>query len=142
MNIRLILQRMLLVAIVVTSIYFGFQDLRNAIAIGNLNNDPITEWEVRFQPIKNLLPFQRGMVGYITNSDVPGAKYDANNEQGEYTLTQYAMAPIILVRGDNEEWTIADFNNKAYQIWSQSNHGEFRVIPVKDDLFLLQRLTP
>ena len=142
MNIRLILQRMMLAGIIVTSIYFGFQNLRTAIAIGNLNNDPISEWEVRFQPIKKLLPFRRGVVGYITNSDVPGAKYDANNEQGEYTLTQYAMAPIILVRGDNEEWTIADLNNKAYQIWSQSNHSEFRVIPMKDDLFLLQRLTP
>ena len=142
MNIRLILQRLMLAGIMVTSIYFGFQNLCTAMTIGNLNNDPITEWEIRFQPIKKLLPFQRGAVGYITNSDVPGAKYDSNNEQGEYTLTQYAMAPIILVRGDNEEWTIADLNNKAYQIWSQSNHGEFHIIPMKDDLYLLQRLTP
>jgi len=142
MNVRFILKQVMLAGIIVASIYFSIQNLRNAMAIGNLGSDPITEWEVRFNAVKKLLPFKRGVVGYLTNSDVPGASYDANNEQGEYTLTQYTMAPIILVRGDNEEWTIADLNSKAYQIWSQSNHGEFRVVPMKDDLFLLQRLTP
>ncbi len=142
MNIRLIFQRLMLAGIIVASIYFGFQNLHAAIAVGNLNNDPVTEWEVRFQPVKKLLPFQRGVVGYITNSDVPGASYDVNNEDGEYTLTQYTMAPIILVRGDNEEWTIASLNSKAYQIWSQSNQGQFRVISLNDNLYLLHRLTP
>ena len=142
MNIRFILQRVMLAGIVLTSIYFGVQNVRAAITVGNLNSDPVTKWEVRFDAVKKLLPFKRGVVGYLTNSDVPGAIYDTNNEQGEYTLTQYTMSPIILVRGDNEEWTIANLNSKAYQIWSQSNHGEFRVIPLKDDLYLLQRLAP
>jgi len=142
MNIRLILKQVMLVGIVVASIYFGFQNLRTAIAIGNLNSDPVTKWEVRFNAVKKLLPFKRGVVGYLTNSDVPGAIYDANNEQGEYTLTQYTMAPIILVRGDNEEWTIANLNSKAFQIWSQSNHGEFYVVPLNDNLYLLHRVAP
>jgi len=124
------------------SIYFGFRNLRHAMATGSLTGDPVTQWEVRFQAVKKLLPFKRGVVGYITNSDVPGAKYDPNNEQGEYTLTQYTMAPIILVRGDNEAWTIANLNSKAFQLWSQTNQGKFRVMPLKDDLYLLQRLTP
>ncbi len=142
MNVRLIFKRAMLAGIIVASIYFGLQNLRTAITVGNLGKDSITEWEVRFNAVKKLLPFKRGVVGYLTNSDVPGAAYDANNEQGEYTLTQYAMAPIILVRGDNEEWTIADLNSKAYQIWSQSNHGEFRVIPLNDNLYLLHRVAP
>ena len=141
MNIRRILQRVILAGIIVASIYFGFQNLRAAIAVGNLKDDPVTAWEVRFQPVKKLLPFKRGAIGFLQNSDVLGTVSD-NNEQGEYTLTQYTMSPIILVRGDSEEWTIASLNNKAYQIWSQSNHGEFRVIPLKDDLYLLQRLAP
>jgi hypothetical protein len=142
MNIRLIVQRVMLAGIVVTSIYFGVQNLRTAIAVGNLSSDPVTKWEVRFNAVKKLLPFQRGVIGYLTNSDVPGAIYDANNEQGEYTLTQYTMAPIILVHGDNEEWTIANLNNKAYQIWSQLNHGEFHVFPLNDNLYLLHRVAP
>ena len=142
MNVRLVLQRVMLAGIIAASIYFGVQNLRAAIGIGNLTSDPVTEWEVRFQAVKKLLPFKRGVIGYITNSDVPGAKYDVNNEEGEYTLTQYTMAPIILVRGDNQEWTLANLNSKAFQLWSQSNHGEYRVIPMKDDLYLLQRLTP
>ena len=142
MSVRFVLQRVILAGMIAASIYFGFQNLRSAMAIGSLTSDPVTQWEVRFQAVKKLLPFQRGVIGYLTNSDVPGAKYDVNNEDGEYTLTQYSMAPIILVRGDNEEWTIASLNSKAFQLWSQSNHGQFRVIPLKDDLYLLQRLTP
>ncbi len=142
MNVRLILKRAMVAGIIAASIYFGIQNLRTAITVGNLGKDSITEWEVRFNAVKKLLPFKRGVVGYLTNSDVPGAAYDANNEQGEYTLTQYAIAPIILVRGDNEEWTIADLNSKAYQIWSQSNHGEFHVIPLNDNLYLLHRVAP
>ena len=142
MSVRFVLQRVILAGIIAASIYFGFQNLRSAMAIGSLTSDPVTQWEVRFQAVKKLLPFQRGVIGYLTNSDVPGAKYDVNNEDGEYTLTQYSMAPIILVRGDNEEWTIASLNSKAFQLWSQSNHRQFRVIPLKDDLYLLQRLAP
>jgi hypothetical protein len=142
MNIRLILQRLILAGIMIASVYFGVQNLRNAIAVGNLSSDPVTKWEVRFEAVKKFLPFKRGVVGYLTNSDVPGASYDANNEQGEYTLTQYAMSPIILMRGSDQEWTIAIFNSKAFQLWSGSNHGEFRVIPLNDNLYLLHRLTP
>lgn len=142
MNVRLILQRVMIAGIVVAGIYFSIQNLRHAVAIGSLASDPVTQWEVRFKPVKKLLPFQRGTVGYITNSDVPGASFDPNNEEGEYTLTQYTMAPIILVRGDNQEWTIASLNSKAYQIWSRSNQGQFHVIPLNDNLYLFHRLTP
>ena len=141
MNIRLIFQRMMLAGIIVASIYFGFQNLRAAIAVGNLKDDPVTAWEVRFQPVKKLLPFKRGAIGFMQNSDVLGTVSD-NNEQGEYTLTQYAMSPIILVRGDNQEWNLAEWNNAVYQTWSQSNHGQFRVTPLKYNLYLLHRLNP
>jgi hypothetical protein len=141
MNIRLILQRVMLAGLIVASIYFGFQNLHAAIAVGNLNTDPVTAWEVRFQPVKKLLPFKRGAIGFMQNSDVLGTVSDAN-EQGEYTLTQYAMSPIILVRGEEEEWTLAEFNTSVYQTWSQTNNGQFRVIPLKDNIYLLHRLTP
>ena len=142
MKLRFVLQWLTLAGIIFASIYYGVQNLRASMTVGNPNVDTIAQWELRFNPIKKMLPFKRGVVGYITNSDVPGAKFDANNEQGEYTLTQYAMSPIVLVRGDNEEWTIADFSSNTFQLWSQSNHGEFRVIPMKDNLYLLQRLAP
>jgi len=142
MSIRSILQRTLLAGIILASIYFSFQNLRSAIAIGNLNSDPVTQWEVRFQPVKKILPFKHGVIGYLANSDIAGISYDASNEEGEYTLTQYALSPIILVRGSDQEWTLANLNGRAFQIWSSSNHGQFRVIALKDDLYLFQRLAP
>ena len=142
MNVRRSAQWVMLAGIIAASIYFGYQNLREAMAVGAPNDDPVTKWELRFDAVKKILPFKRGVIGYITNSDVPGAVYNANNEQGEYTLTQYTMAPIILVRGDNEEWTLANLSGKAFQTWSQSNQNTFRVIPLRDNLYLLQRLVP
>jgi hypothetical protein len=141
MNIRFILQRVMLAAIMIASIYFGIQNLRDAIAIGNLNSDPVTDWEVRFQQVKKNLPFKRGAIGFLQNSDVLGTDFD-NNLQGEYTLTQYAMSPIILMRGDKQEWTLAELNSSAFQVWDQANHGKFRVYVLNDNLYLFQRLTP
>ncbi len=131
----------MLVGIILAGIYFGIQNVKSAIAVGNLNSDPVTKWEVRFQQVKKILPFKRGVIGFMQNSDVLGGPLD-DNEQGEYTLTQYAMAPVILVRGDNEPWTLAIFSSKAFQAWNKSNHGQFRVITLNYSLYLFQRLTP
>ena len=142
MKLRFVLQWFMLAGIVLASIYFSIQNLRATTTVGNPNVDTISQWELRFDPIKKILPFKRGVIGYITNSDVPGMGFDPSNEEGEYTLTQYAMSPIILVRGDNEEWTIANLSSKAFQAWSQLNRDKFRIIPMNDNLYLLQRLTP
>ncbi len=142
MNVRLNLQRVMLAGIFAASIYFGFQNLRTAMAIGSLTNDPVTQWELRFQAVKKILPFKRGVVGYISDSSIPGVSYDPNNDQGEYVLTQYVMSPIIIVKGTGQEWNIGNLRPEAYKVWSQSNHGQFEVIPFKGNIYLIHKLTP
>ena len=56
MNVRLILKRAMVAGIIAASIYFGIQNLRTAITVGNLGKDSITEWEVRFNAVKNFCP--------------------------------------------------------------------------------------
>jgi hypothetical protein len=137
---RLFLQRVAIAALVLGGIYFSIKNLQDVMAMTSRDGDHITPWEIRFQPIKKLLPFKRGVVGYLTNSDVLGTGI-TGNEEGEYTLTQYTMSPIIISRGMNREWVIADLNTKAFQIWSASNYGQFRVYSLGDDLFLFHRLS-
>lgn len=134
------LQRGLLALILLGSVYASIQNLISTKELGSISDDPVADWEVRFEPLKARLPFQRGVVGYISDSSVPGALYDAANDEGEYVLTQYVMAPIIIVKGTDQEWNIGRLSRQAYQIWSKPNQGQFDVIPFKGNVYLFHRL--
>ena len=79
-------------------------------------------------------------MGYISDSAVPGIPYDAANEEGEYILTQYAMAPVIIVKGTDQEWNIGNLSGRAFQEWNARHAGAFQVTPLKGSLYLLQRI--
>src|SRR5262245_51300397 len=123
------LQRLFIILIVIASLYASIATLISTKDLGGIKDDPVADWEVRFQPLKERLPFQRGVVGYISDSNIPGADFDAANEEGEYVLVQYVMAPIVIVKGTDQEWNVANLSPKAYKIWNSSNNGQFEVIP-------------
>jgi hypothetical protein len=144
MNLRMLsrssLQKGLILALALGGIYFGYRNLQDTLAMTAMDGDHITPWEARFQPVKRLLPFKRGVVGYLTNSDILGTSM-TSNEQGEYTLTQYAMSPIILRRGMEQDWIIAILDTRAYQIWNKAHGTGYQVYGLGDDLFLFHRLS-
>ena len=134
------LQRLALGLIVLASLAASIQNLLATRNLGSTTDDPVADWEKRFAPIEARLPFKRGVVGYISDSSVPGMPYDAANDEGEYVLTQYALAPIIIVKGTNEEWNIANLGRAAFEAWNKTNGGRFEVIPFKGGLYLLHRI--
>lgn len=133
-------RRGFLALIVLAGLYASIQNLISTKELGSLTDDPVADWETRFRPLKASLPFQRGVVGYISDSNVAGVTFDAANDEGEYVLTQYALAPIVIVKGTDQEWNVANLSIAAYQVWSKSNHGEFEVSPFKGGLYLLHRI--
>ena len=134
-------QRVLLALIIVISLFASVKNLISTKELGSLTDDPVADYEKRFEPLKAKLPFQRGVVGYISNSDVPGAGFDAANDEGEYVLVQYVMSPIIIARGTDHKWNIGNLKPKAYKLWSQSHQGQFEVFPFKGNLYLFHRLS-
>ncbi len=135
------LQRLFIALIVVMSLYASIQTLISTKDLGSTSDDPVADWETRFEPLKKRLPFERGVVGYISDSSVPGAEFDPADEEGEYVLVQYVMSPIIIVKGTEQEWNIANLSPKAYKIWSKSNTGQFDIIPFKGNIYLLHRVS-
>ncbi len=134
------IQRGLLLLVLAVCLYASVQNLIATKDLGSVTDDPVADWEKRFTPIKERLPFRRGLVGYISDSSIPGVSYDAANDEGEYVLTQYVMAPIIIVKGTNQEWDIANLDRQAFVIWSKSNAGKFDVVALKDGLYLLHKV--
>jgi len=134
------LQRGLLGLIIIASLYASIQNLISTKYLGSISDDPVADWEKRFVLLRQQLPFKRGLIGYISDSSIPGITYNAANDEGEYVLTQYVMAPIILIKGTDQEWNIGNLGPKAYKIWSESNQGKFEVIPYQGNIFLLHKL--
>src|SRR5574341_2410618 len=77
------LQLAIPVLISFASLYASIQNLISTKDLGSLTADPVTDWEKRFEPLKERLPFARGVVGYISDSSIPGASYDAANRSEE-----------------------------------------------------------
>ncbi len=139
MNIKWF-QRGFIVLMIAASLYASIRNLISTQDLGSVTDDPVADWEKRFAPIKQRLPFERGVVGYISDSSIPGISYNAANDEGEYVLTQYVLSPIIIVKGTNQEWNIANLSRPAFDEWSKSNHGQFDVTPYKGGLYLLHRV--
>lgn len=134
-------RRGLLILILLGSLYASIQNLISTRALGSTTDDPVADWERRFEPLKKQLPFVRGAVGYISDSDIPGFNTDPANDAGEYVLTQYVMAPAIIVRGTNQEWNIGNLSPQAYKTWSQANDGQFEVQAFGGGIYLFHRIS-
>jgi hypothetical protein len=135
------LRRGVLILILAGSLYASIQNLVSTKTLGSTTDDPVADWERRFGPLKRQLPFVRGAVGYISDSSIPGITTDLANDQGEYVLTQYVMAPIIIVKGTDQEWTIGNLSPQAFRTWSQSNLAQYEVRAFTGGLYLLHRVS-
>ncbi len=64
----------------------------------HLAGDDLTQWGNRLEPLLPYLPAS-GEVGYISEQDIPGLSYSATDVNEEMAMSQYALAPRILVQG-------------------------------------------
>jgi hypothetical protein len=126
--------------LLVLQLFVGWKNLQTIKNAEYNAGEPVAEWERRFEPLKKILPLTRGVVGYVSDSDVPGINYWDPNDQIQYTLTQYTMAPIIINKGDDFEWIIGVLSKSGYQDWARSHTGKFEFIFLKNSIYLIHRL--
>ena len=100
----------------------------------------ILQWEKRFEPIKKDLPPDNQVIGYVTDWDIPGATYYEANTKTEYILTQFTMAPIVVSRNTNFEWVLVNTDVDNFNIWIESQSGEYEVITYGYNLYLVRRI--
>ena len=72
--------------------------------------DMISSWEKRVRKSRLLLP-NSGIVGYVADWDLPDKQFGPKDQQVEFLLTQYTLAPLVLVRGTDHEIIIGNFND-------------------------------
>lgn len=136
---RSFLQKTAVILLVIASLYSLARYWDSTIDL-EMGAQALAAWEARLEPARRALPIQRGVIGYVGEWDVPGVEYNFWDQEGEYLLAQYTLAPFILVKGAQAEWNVAVLSNRAFEIWEQSNQGKFDIIRLKHNVYLLHRI--
>ena len=79
------------------------------IARSRLGQDEITRYLARFEGLRRALP-AHGTVGY--ESDLQDSLTDRQEVKGFY-LTQYAIAPVVVVAGTDRDLVIGNYRDPA-----------------------------
>lgn len=103
-------------------------------------NDMVSSWDKRMTALRADLPTNIKTIGYVGNWDIlPEGDYVYADEETEFVLTQYALSPVIVKRGDDEEWVILNLNPKAYDIWRQGQPQDIKVTDYGLRIFLVHK---
>ncbi len=101
----------LLVGLCVFSAVDGYQTAIQAA--GEMSGDDmVTAWDKRLRKIRPLLP-ESGVVGYLADWDVPGAQFGSSDQEVEFLLAQYTVAPVVLERGKDHPIILGNFSDNG-----------------------------
>lgn len=99
-------------------------------------------WGRRVQGLLADLP-PGGVIGYISEKDLPGAATDPGDSLEEMLLTQYYLAPRILVPGAEREWVIANFGQTPVDLDDIERRLGLRLVHSYEyGIYLFQRVAP
>lgn len=101
----------IMLALAVFSSYESFKS--SATAVEGLNElDMVTAWDRRMRKFRELLP-DHGVVGYLADWDLPDTKFGSSDQEVEFLLAQYTVAPVVLERGFDHELILGNFNDSS-----------------------------
>jgi hypothetical protein len=135
------LQRIILILIALLGLKTGIESLLSSTNERSNGTAVVSNWDARLSQLTKQIPFKRGLVGYVSNEDILGSTFSSSDTAGEYVLTQFSVAPLILVRGADQEWDILNLNDSAYEKWRQSHPNDFEVVVFTGGMYLVHRVT-
>jgi len=101
--------------------------------------DSVSKWEKRVKAVLNQVPDTVTEFGYAADWDIPDSGYDLIDQDNEYTLTQYALAPRIVQPGLNHEWIIGIFTNPGFRDWLDKKLLSYKITGIGFGIYLIHR---
>ncbi|NLF50847.1 MAG: hypothetical protein GX577_06890 [Leptolinea sp.] len=101
----------ILMALVLFSTYESFRSSVTA-SEGLDELDMVTAWDRRMRKIREILP-DHGVIGYLADWDIPNVKYGSSDQEVEFLLAQYTVAPVVLERGADHDLILGNFNDSG-----------------------------
>jgi len=142
MVLRQLIQRIFICTLILLALLNSIELFITRRYSEQTGNDTISQWEERFTRLKKQLPVQGGTIGYLGDFDIQGIEINIADQETEYILAQYTMAPIVLERGTDHEWIIGNLSAEAYRAWVISNSGEYEITAFGNDLYLIHQNKP
>jgi hypothetical protein len=99
--------------------------------------DTVSKWEARIHRVLAHLPSDANEIGYVADWDIPGMEYDLVDQETEYTLTQYALAPRMVQPGLDHEWIIGNFTSIGFRDWLDKNLASYEIIEMGFGIYLI-----
>ena len=87
-----------------------------------LNKDAASMWEERLALLKADLP-KEGVIGYVSEMDYPGVPFGAVDQDEEFSLSQYTLAPLILDRGNTQHKLVVGNFSEVYDYQFERDFG-------------------
>lgn len=137
---RIWLQRIFIVVLFMGAIFYAYQTFRSTDQLGAIGDPTIDNWEKRFVALKEQLPVKNGIIGYLADFDIPGVQSNISDQEAEYILAQYTMAPVVLERGTNREWILGNLTPSAFKIWEGTATGKYEVTGFGKNLYLIHKV--
>jgi hypothetical protein len=103
-----------------------------------ITNDGVYDWDERLADLRADLPPDVKVVGYVSDWDVL-PEYNYPNNETEYVLTQYTMAPVIVAREAGHDWVIVNLTPKDFETWRATQPADIEVTKYPLGLFLVHR---
>ncbi len=133
-----------LIAMAGLTLYSSVQGYRLATASvdGLTGDDMVTAWDKRLRKVRNILP-EYGTIGYMADWDIPGYKYGSSDQEVEFLLAQYTVAPLVLERGSDHDLILGNFsdNGDPQKMENVQKQLGLRIIqPYSNEIFLMERL--
>ncbi|MEO5886239.1 MAG: hypothetical protein ABIQ77_01120 [Anaerolineales bacterium] len=101
-----------------------------------IQRDGAANWEERMQPIREHLPATIREVGYVSDLE------DTALIQ-EYSLTRYALAPVVVRTGAEFEWIIGNFTQPGFEsILNEQIASGYTIEKLGFGIYLIHRILP
>ena len=139
------LRQAAVVGLVGLSLFVAYRNTSSVMAAWNPeqpDNNPVDRWEKRIQPVRNHLPEDITLVGYVADWDIPNSEYNPIDQDAEYVLTQYAMAPIMVKPGLEQEWIIGNFLHPGFEAWLDQSLPSYEIKSLGFGIYLIHRTSP
>lgn len=119
----------------------GYQLFQNILARkwADPSNEMVAKWDGRIQSLRDVLPPDVTIVGYLDKSMITGQPETFDGE--EFFLMQYSLAPVVLEIGSGRTWIVGNFDNETnFHSWLDKKLGRYVLQNFGYSLYLIQDL--
>ena len=102
-------------------------------------SDRISQYERRFEGLKKILP-THGVVGYLSHRQAQDIRFDT--ETAEFYLTQYALAPLIVIYSSERAFVLGNFGASRVDPEIFTDHNLMQLRDFGNGVMLFRHKTP